>query len=364
MIIGVDARHLAGKKRGIGYYIKNLIEGMLKVNEDIEFILFLHKKPSESIDNPRLKICELKMPFYSRLLSPLWFNFYLPMHLKKYNFDILYCPNFFTPLFFKSKLVIVVHDLAPFHFPEVFPKLYPPYFKFFLTKSIQKADAVITPTRSIKEEVENYFPQVKEKVFYIYHGVDELFRPLKKKEGKENPYILYVGALMKRKNIIGILKSFYILKKDYKVPHYLVLIGKKGPGWKDIYKEIKSHFYKDFIIHKGYVEREEIVKIYQNADVFLFPSFYEGFGFPVLEAMRCGIPVVISNDKALVEVTKGNAVIVNPLNYKEIANKIYSILTQKKLKENLIKKGLEVSSQYTWQKAAFEVYRVCKSILL
>lgn len=363
MIIGVDARHLVGKKRGIGYYIENLIKGLLKIRKDIEFLLFTPQKLSERFENPRAKICELKMPFYSMLSSPLWFNFYLPLYLKKYNFDILHCPNFFAPIFFKGKLIITIHDLAPLHFPEVFPKLYPLYFRSLLPISIRKAHRIITPTKTIKEEVEEFFPEAKGKVFYVYHGVDEIFKPAKNKKEKEFPYILYVGAMMKRKNILGILKSFYILKEKYKLPHHLLLVGKEGPGWKEIKNEIDSHPYKNFILYKGYVSRNEMVKIYQHADLFIFLSIYEGFGFPVLEAMKCGVPVIISSDKALVEVTKGKAVIVDPFNYEEIAEKAYAILNDANLRENLIKNGLKISSQYKWEKNALEIYKIYRNML-
>ncbi len=360
MIIGVDARHLAGKKRGIGYYIENLIEYMLKTFKDIQIVLFVHEDLGNEFQDLRMKIRVLKIPFYSKALSPFWFNLYLPFHLKE--IDIFHCPNFFAPLFYKGKLVITVHDLAPLHFPEVFPKFYPVYFKNLLPISIKKAAAIITPTRSIKEEVEDFFPESKSKTFYVYHGIDEVFKPLKEKK-IGLPYLLYVGALMKRKNIIRLLKAFYVLKERYKMPHYLMLVGKGGPGWREIKKEIYNHPYKNFIIHKGYIKRNKLVEIYQSADLFVFPSLYEGFGFPVLEAMKCGVPTIISNDNALVEITKGGAVVVNPLDYEEIAEKIHLVLTQKELREALIKKGLETSSKYIWKNSAFEVYRIYKRVL-
>jgi len=360
MRIGIDARHLVGEKRGIGFYIKNFVKYILKEVEEIDFFLFVHKEINLDFQDKRLKIFKLKLPFYSQFLSPFWLNFYLPIYSKK--IDILHCPNFFCPLFVKNKIVITIHDLAPIHFPEFYPKIYSLYFKNFLIPSIKKADAIITPTNNIKEEVEYFFPFSRGKVFCVYHGVEESFRPAYKKE--ENfKYILYVGALVKRKNIFGILKSFHILKEKYKIPHYLLLVGKKETHLKEIEKEILNHPYRNFIIQKGYVKDEELIKIYQNADVFLFPSFYEGFGLPVLEAMRCGVPVVVSKNETFIEITRGEAIFVNPLDYEEIAYNVYKVLENENLKKNLIKKGLIVSSFYKWEKTATEIYKIYKSLL-
>ncbi len=363
MIIGIDARHLIGEKGGIGYYVENLVKSMTRCFEEVEFILFIHKKLKDDFLSPRIKIEELKIPIYGKFISPIWLNFYLPIFLKKYNIDILHCPNFFAPIFLKTKLIITIHDLAPLYFPESFSKFYSIYFKTLLTYSIKRADAIITPTKTIKEEVEENFPYAKGKVFYGYHGIEEIFEPDPDKKYKDFPYILYVGALEKRKNIVTLIKSFHILKEKYKVPHYLILVGKKGYGWSEIKKEIERSPYKNFIIHKGYLERENLVKIYQNADVFVFPSLYEGFGFPVLEAMKCGVPVVISNNKALIEVTKGEGIVVNPLDCEEIAKKIYMILSDSIMSKKLIGRGIKVASEYTWEKNAIFMYEIYKSLL-
>jgi glycosyltransferase involved in cell wall biosynthesis len=360
MKVGIDARHLVGKKRGIGYYIKNFVKYMLKEVKEIEFFLFAHEEIKLDFYDERLKIFKLKFPFYSQFFSPFWLNFYLPLYSKK--IDIFHCPNFFCPFFSKNKIVITVHDLAPIKFPEFYPKIYSIYFKNFLIPSIKKANAIITPTNTIKKEVEDFFPFSKGKVFCVYHGIEEIFKPAYKKD--ENlKYILYVGALIKRKNIIGILKTFYILKEKYKIPHYLLLVGKKENHSKEIEEEILNHPYRNFIIEKGYVEDEELIKIYQNADVFLFPSFYEGFGLPVLEAMKCGVPVVVSKNEIFMEITKGEAVFVNPFDYEEIAYNVYKVLTDENLKKNLIKKGLAVSSLYKWEKAVNEIYKIYKFVL-
>jgi len=360
MKIGVDARHLVGKKRGIGSYIKNFVKYMLKEIEEIEFFLFVHKKINLDFQDKRLKIYKLELPFYSQLFSPFWLNFYLPFYSKK--IDILHCPNFFCPLFLKNKIVITVHDLGPIHFPEFYPPIYSLYFKNFLKPSIKKADLIITPTNTIKKEVEEFFPFSKGKVFCVYHGIEEIFKPIDKKDEKFK-YILYVGALIRRKNIIGILKSFYILKEKYKIPHYLLLVGKKETHSKEVEREILNHPYKDFIIEKGYVKEEELIKIYQNADVFLFPSFYEGFGLPILEAMKCGIPVVVSKNNTFIEITKGEAVFINPYDYEEISYNVYRILTDENLRKNLIKKGLKVASFYKWEKTATQIYEIYKSLI-
>lgn len=363
MIVGVDARHIVGKKRGIGYYIENIIKEMVKIYNDIEFILFIHKDLNMYFLNKRIKIKKIYFPLYSRLSSPFWLNFLLLSNLKREKVDLLFCPNFFSPYFYNGKIVITIHDLAPYHFPEFFQKFYPFYFKFFLPLSIEKAHAIITPTKFIKDEVEKFFPKAKGKTFYVYHGVDDFFKPANNKNLFDFSYILYVGAITKRKNVIGILEVFNILKRKYKLKHYLLLVGKKEEGFKEIERKIDEHLYKDFIIFKDYVEKEELLKIYQNADIFLFISFYEGFGFPVIEAMKCGVPCVISNIDSLIEITEGKIPSFYPLDYEGIAEKIYEILNNEELKKELVKKGFEISSKYKWEESAKSMYEIFKNVI-
>jgi len=360
--IGFDARHFSQKKTGIGRYIENLVITLIENFEDLEIILFTYDKIN--FEKNRIKILPIPPPSkeLKKIFSPFWLNFLLPTFLKKYKIDILHSPNFLCPLNYKGKIIITIHDLAPFFYPDAFGKIYPFYMKTLLPYSIKKADRIIVPTKMIEEEVKKLFPFAEKKTVCIYEGVNKKIRPLKFNE-KIYPYLLYVGTIEKRKNILNLIKSFEILKEKYKIPHFLYLVGKKGPGYKEIFSYISKSKFKEFIIYEGYVEENKLIKIYSNCDIFIYISLYEGFGLPVLEAMKCEVPVVVSKRENFVEITKGAAKYVDPLNIEEITTEILKLINSKEEKEKLIEKSREIVKNFSWEKTAIQTYKIYKEVL-
>ena len=174
-------------------------------------------------------------------------------------------------------------------------------------------------------------------------------------------YLLFIGRLEERKNIVGIIKAFEILKEKYKIPHKLVLAGKFGFGAESIKNKIENSQYREDIILPGYVSDEEKFELLKNAEVFLFPTFYEGFGLPILEAQSVGTPVVTSNISSMPEVTGGSAILVDPKDTNAIAEAVQKLISDESHKNDIIEKGLENVKRFSWEKCAREVSDIIKN---
>ncbi|MFX0210075.1 MAG: glycosyltransferase family 4 protein, partial [Candidatus Hodarchaeota archaeon] len=238
---------------------------------------------------------------------------------------------------------------------------------------LKRADLIITPSNYMKNEIIRFLKIPGEKIRVVYHGVSKCFLPkndtilisrIIKKYHIMTPYILFVGTFHKNKNLIRLLKAFRELKLSSKLQHQLVLAGGKGQLNQDIVQTIKELKIEDVVSLPGYVSDEDLPILYNGSDLFVFPSVFEGFGMPVLEAMACGVPVISSNFCSLPEVVGNASLLVDPLNVDLLAGAMHRILSNEELRNELIKKGLERVKQFTWEKTAketIEIYReVCE----
>ncbi len=233
-------------------------------------------------------------------------------------------------------------------------------------------NAVIAVSKSAREEIIRYYRMDSGKVFSIYGGVSENFRPfseidkenrkdyLKKKYNISTPYILDVSRLDPHKNIETLLDAFSLLKKDKKLPHKLIIVGGRHlPEYtRMIESKITKEGLREEVFIAPYIENEDLPAVYNLADLLVYPSLLEGFGLPIVEAMRCGVPVVASDIPVLAEVSGGAAALVNPRDAKQLAGKIFEVLENKKLRNELIAKGLERSKIFSWQKTAEEMFKI------
>lgn len=218
-------------------------------------------------------------------------------------------------------------------------------------------------------DIIRYFKIPENKIKVIYLGVDEDYKPLSETEIRKvrqkyhlnYPFILYVGSLISHKNIPTLIKAFYKLKK-YGLPHKLVITGKRGWKYKNIFEIIsKLNLQKD-VVFTGYVQREDLPALYNAADLFVYPSLYEGFGLPPLEAMACGTPVITSNTSSLPEVVGNAGIMVDPYDIDGLAKAMYEVLTNEGLRAELRKRGLERAKMFSWKKTAEETLNVYKGI--
>jgi len=371
MNIGIDIRVLArGTRTGVEEYTINLLDELLLLEPKINYKLFYnaYKKaklnyPWLFLDNVNLK--SFRIPNRLFFISARYFN--QPKIDKLLGkVDIYFNPHFFTaPLSIGCKKVITFHDLSFERYPYFFSWRKRAWQKFLVDarKEAEKADRIIAVSQSTKDDLIKIYGIEPKKIKVIYSGVGKQFRPfvqglslISKKYNLPNKFILYFGTIEPRKNIIGLIKAFELLRRKQSIK--LVIAGTKGWLYKDILRTARESKYSRDIIFTGFVEDKDKPYLYNLAELFVYPSFFEGFGFPPLEAMACGKPTIVSVNSSLPEVVGQGALMINPDNIDELAWAMEIILTDKELKEQLIKKGLNQAKKFSWSECAAETLAI------
>jgi len=305
----------------------------------------------------KIKYYTKKFPFVAKILRT--FKRYLSK-MSYEEFDLYFEPNF-VPLdgINAKKVITTIHDFSFYKYPQWHPRDRVEFFKENFWKCIYRSDMIITVSHYMKKEILELLNFEPEKIKVIYNGYDKgIFKRYSPSElnGFRNRFklpqyfLLFVGALEPRKNLERLIKAYISLNKDVKKDLKLVLAG--APGWRN--KKIMAliNVEKENIYYLGYVSNQELAFLYNLATLFVFPSLYEGFGLPPLEAMACGCPVVVSNVSALPEICGDAAYYINPYNIDSIVEGICKVLDDKDLRGELIKKGLERAKIFSWDKSA------------
>lgn len=277
------------------------------------------------------------------------------------QYDIVHTPTVIVPFFYrrnkKPKLLMTVHDLFPALFPELSTIKKSIYYRDGLKLLFKCVDHFIVPSKSVRQGLLEYNAVRSERITVIHEGVSEKYKP---KCGPKQDYLLAVSTIEPRKNFRRLIESFLFLKREYRIPTKLVIVGKRGWRCDDIFC-VPDEF-KDSIIFKGYISDEELIALYQRAKLFIYPSLHEGFGLPVLESMACGCPVITSNLSSLPEVVGDAGILVNPHDTGEIARAIICVLQNENLTLNLIEKGLKQAKKFTWSRCAKETLNLYEMV--
>lgn len=374
MKIGIDATIIRKENTGTGYYIINLINGLQKVDKVNQYYIFVDENAiSDFINFKNSNIEIINKKFKNRFFRIFWQLFLLPLNLRKLDIKVLHSTNYITPLFkLGVKTIVTIHDLTVIIFPGKHSVLKRLFYNIFIPFFIRKSDKIITVSSNSKNDIIKHFKGIGEKISVTYESYpeyfnnkideNECFRILKKYNIKKD-FILFVGMIEPRKNIIAILKALIDLDKEINLD--LVIVGKKGWHYKDIsaFMTNKSYGLNNDIIFTGYVPENEIKNIYQSAYIFVYPSIYEGFGLPPLQAMACGVPVITSNTSSLPEVVGEAAIKIDPNNLKELTNSIRQLATDSKLRNELVKKGLRQVKKFKLEEVAektLDIYSIFK----
>ena len=370
MKIGIDARVLArGTRTGVEEYTINLLSNLLTLNPQIDYQLFYNAYQKVDLNYPwislsNVKLNDFKIPNRFFFIAARYFN--QPKIDKMLGgVDVYFNPHFFVaPISNKCKKVITFHDLSFEYYPEFFSWRKRIWQKFLMNakKEVREADKIIAVSESTKSDLINFYKINPDKIKVIYSGVGEQFKQInnnnndiRKKYNLPNKFILYFGTIEPRKNLIGLIKSFELLKdKDCK----LVIAGTKGWLYQDVFKAVSKSKKRKDIIFTGFVEELDKPYLYNLSEIFVYPSFFEGFGFPPLEAMACGIPTIVSSNSSLSEVVGKAALMVDTSNIDELSWAMEIALSDKELRERLIKDGLKQSKKFSWQKCAKETLNV------
>ena len=370
MNIGIDARILERKITGIGRSLETFLSELPKVDKDNKYFLFSYDKLK--INEKFFKeISTIKSFLPQKLFSPIWMNLILPFYLKKNKIDLFFSINTLLPLIKvkKIKYILVLHDVTCKVSKNFHPFIYRKYAQFFTYFSIRSSDLIVTVSEYSKNDILRYYNINENKGKVIYLAAEKKFSPLnvsqkdreeiKKLFGLSEHIILYLGMIENRKNILGILQiADEVLLKNKQIK--FLLIGKIGYGGKNLLKEVIK---RKNVVHLNGVEDQLLQKIYNISFAFLFPSFYEGFGYPPLEAMQSGLPVLASNTTSLKEILNGGGLLHDPTDYKSFVEDIFKLLNNKEFYNQMKLNGFERAKKFNINKTVQEFVNIFNSFM-
>ncbi len=367
MNIGIDAYPLVKKpKSGIGYFTENLLCSLLQMDKVNQYILYNTLGARINLSFPNLRTAQPSGSNFTNKFSTLWTLFAARKQLIKDKVDIFWGTQgaMLPSLPGNIKTVFTVYDLTFYLYPETMSVDHYLVQKIFFKKAVLNSDKIISISQSTADDLQKFFPNKKimDKIHIIYGSTGDNLKTVDRCSAEkyisnffniEKKFILFIGTIEPRKNIEGLLKAFKVLRVKYNISHELILAGAKGWKTKNIYKVYNSlGFSKSEVKFLGYVSEENLLNLYCAADLLVMPSFYEGFGLPPLEAMSCGVPVVASNISIFKEVLSDAALLADPEDSSDIAEKIYSIITNEVLRSSLINKGYERAKMFSWRRSA------------
>ena len=363
MIIGIDGNEANVENLvGVSVYTRSLLSHFQKkATTKTRFNVFLRYKPLDSmpIENEFYKYHVVAPSFlFSQVTLPLAL-------MSKNDTDVFFSPAHYAPRVSPAPTVVTIHDLSYFYYPKEFLRKDLYQLKRWTAYSVRNARKVICVSEATKKDLMKYYKTPEEKITVVYNGYEkEQISNLKSKNHglklKARKYILYVGTLQPRKNIHTLINAFEKFQKENK-DFKLVLAGKKGWLYDGIFELVKTHGLQDRVIFAGYVSDHELHQLYQDAFCFALPSFYEGFGIPILEAMNEGVPVIAAGSSALPEVGGDACLYFDPYNADKLVLLLNRLKKDKKLASSMIAKGKTRIKLFSWKKCAEETLRVIKS---
>ncbi len=352
----IDTIPLLSPLTGIGKYVYEVSNAISKIESgfDIDYFYGYYSKelirPTTNQNIKNLKATINRFPAIKSLAREALF---ISSRLFAKNYDIYWQPNFIPHRGVKAKkIVTTVHDFSFLLYRKYHPKETLRYFDNNFFKNIYRSDTIITGSYYTKGEILDRLDFREENIRVIYHGVDHnIFRVYKDIDFKlSKKFILSVGSIEPRKNLLGLLKAYNLLDKRLKDEYKLILVGFRGWENREIMELIEQN--SKNIDYLGFISTEDLAKVYNLASCFIYPSFYEGFGLPIVEAMACGTPVISSNNSSLPEIGGDAVIYANPNSVEDIKDKIELLLNSADLREDLSKRGLAQSKLFSWEKSA------------
>lgn len=369
MRLGVNAWRLSGPRFGVARYAQYLISYWSKQLEDHDSLaLYLHGPLTEKIPPASTPIEEVVLG--PRLTSALWENLILNRHLG--DVDVLFSPGYTTPLLYKGKSVVAIHSVNEIEAGR-HSAAYKLSYSLKYRLSAHAANRVIANSQSTKDRIVEYYKVPEEKVDVVWLGADDSFRPANNPErdreirleylGEDKPFVLFVGSMSERRNIPMLMKAFSLLKEREQLPHYLLMIGQNHEQIPLAQLAEKFGIADSFVHEVGsFSHHSEIVPIYNAAEVFVLPSFTEGFSLTLAEAMACGAPVITSSQSSLGEVANGYGITLDELNEESLAEAITKVLVNPELRSQLAQLSLERGKELRWEETARKTLDILKRV--
>ncbi len=362
LTIAIDAsRTTIAQRTGTENYALKLIRALVALETPHHFVLYFRDKPPTDLIPQGARVTQRVIPW-----RRVWTHSRFALALWRTRPDVTFVPAHTLPLWFPGRAVVTIHDLGYKYFPEAHPALARRYLEMTTRFSARRATRVIADSLATAQDIAAHYRIPENRIKVVYPGVDESLAPVTdaaqlaavcERYGLPERYLLFVGTLQPRKNIGRMVQAYAAWRKAHPGQDVaLVLAGQRGwlydPQWAAGV---------DGVILPGYVDDEDVPALYSGAEALLFPSLHEGFGFPILEAMCCGVPVITSNTSSMPEVAGQAALLVNPRDVSMIANAIDQLLCDTQLRSDLVVQGRGQAAQFTWTRAAEQTLQVLET---
>ncbi len=359
--IGIDYTAAVQQGAGIGRYTRGLIGALAALDRTNRYVLFSAGRAAA--ERWPTNFSRRALPLTDRHLAILWQRLRLPIPVELFTgrVDIFHSPDFVLPPVAAARTVLTIHDLSFMRYPECSSPPLLEYLMRSVPRSVARADLLLADSASTRQDLMELLGVPGERVRVVYAGVEGRFAPVEDKAvigatlrryGIQRPYILGLGTLQPRKNFVRLIQAYDRLRHAHHLPHQLVIGG--GRGW--LYEEIDACIERLGLQEQvrliGFVQDDDLPALYTAADVFAFPSLYEGFGIPILEAMACGTPVVTATTSSLPEVAGDAALMVSPTDEEALADALWRALDDTALRDTLRRRGFDQVRRFTWEAAA------------
>lgn len=373
MRIGIDARLYTSAFTGIGRYVYELIDNLLRLDEKNDYVLFFNKAGFDEFKNPRTHDGVSGRGVTKVLVNAAHYSFAEQWRFLKIihtaNLDLMHFTHFNAPILYRKPSVVTIHDLTLSLYPgkKMNSWIYRLAYHVIIKSIVHRAKKIIAVSQNTKRDLVKILHADEEKIAVIHEGANKMFHRISDdnivtnfllKIGLGRPYILYTGVWRNHKNLVNLIKSFSILKHKYHFAGKLVITGKEDPWYPEVKQTVSDEHLEGDVRFTGLVPDEDLVLLYNGASVYVFPSFYEGFGLPALEAFACGVPVCAARSSSLPEICGKAAVFFDPHSPNDMAEKVASILTDKQKRDSLIANGYARLKEFSWERMANETLKI------
>ncbi|MEJ5187313.1 MAG: glycosyltransferase family 1 protein [Candidatus Geothermincolales bacterium] len=365
MIVGVEGRTLQGPRYGVARFLKNVLSHMARLGADDLFYVYL----SQDVADPGIGAPNVTFKVLRRAPSITWRHVRMPLEMRRDRVDVHFSPTYFVPLWRVCPEVVTVHDISFKAHPEWFSRDRRFLFDDLFWRAVKRAEWVLTPSEFSRGEIAHYLGIEPTKIKVVPNAPEEAFRPvddpaalegIRKKYGLKERFILTVGAIHTRRNLERLVRAVHLASSRTGEPLQLVVVGIPAPFSPpvDFVGEAERLGMAEDVIHLDYVPEEDLVLLYNACSLFAYPSLYEGFGLPVVEAMACGAPVACARSSALPEVGGDAVLYFDPLDVEDMGEAVIKGLGG--MAEELREKGLERARMFSWKRTSEEIYAVLR----
>lgn len=366
--IGIDARK--AQDFGIGTYIRHLVEGLGEIDEENRYVLFVGPESRQVFTElpPNFELIDETSPVYSMREQVA-----LAWKLLRLDLDLYHATHYVLPAWVPCRAVVTIHDIIHLLYPQFLPSpLAFLYAQRMIHRSLARGDAIITVSASSRTDLMEYFDVPGRKIRVVYQGVSDRFRQRLAEDalsqvleqlGVRRPYLLFVGNPKPHKNLANVVRAYARARQLEEFDAELVAIGDRGGGDFKIHQLAEQLGVGRNVRLLGHVADEALPALYQGASLFVFPTLYEGFGLPVVEAMAAGVPVITSRNSALQEIGEGHAWLVDPLDVDELAHAIADCMRDPERRDELSQRGIRRAEEFRWDRTAADTLAIYREVL-